>query len=234
MGFVPWTWTRGRCCKLWVINSLIASKSPSQGARAGWGECCLSKLGLHGSSLAAHRAHTACGRPPGARGVPGSAPAAQPSPHPAHLRLCHAGATAHFPGRGAEVSPDLFITKTPIKTPLKWQRTEQRWDVPPPCRDTTSGCLFCSVLSQCIHAVAALLYPFTWAHTYIPVVPECLLDTVCCPTPFMVGIQMRHLEQVLEQPMEEVLLPQGRGGSCMGPRVNLCPRVWLGPGGWRL
>uniref|UniRef100_A0A8B9ZDH9 DENN domain containing 2D n=1 Tax=Buteo japonicus TaxID=224669 RepID=A0A8B9ZDH9_9AVES len=62
-----------------------------------------------------------------------------------------------------------------------------------------------SVLSQCIHAVAALLYPFTWAHTYIPVVPECLLDTVCCPTPFMVGIQMRHLERVLDQPMEEVL-----------------------------
>ncbi|XP_033375752.1 DENN domain-containing protein 2D isoform X2 [Parus major] len=61
-----------------------------------------------------------------------------------------------------------------------------------------------SVLSQCIHAVAALLYPFTWAHTYIPVVPECLLDTVCCPTPFMVGIQMRHLQRVLEQPMEEV------------------------------
>ncbi|KFW78578.1 DENN domain-containing protein 2D, partial [Manacus vitellinus] len=61
-----------------------------------------------------------------------------------------------------------------------------------------------SVLSQCIHAVAALLYPFTWAHTYIPVVPECLLDTVCCPTPFMVGIQLRHLERVLEQPMEEV------------------------------
>uniref|UniRef100_A0A8C6N8M5 Uncharacterized protein n=1 Tax=Melopsittacus undulatus TaxID=13146 RepID=A0A8C6N8M5_MELUD len=67
-----------------------------------------------------------------------------------------------------------------------------------------------SVLSQCIHAVAALLYPFTWAHTYIPVVPECLLDTVCCPTPFMVGIQMRHLERVLDQPMEEVFHP-GRG-----------------------
>lgn len=70
--------------------------------------------------------------------------------------------------------------------------------MPPP------GSLSRSVLSQCIHAVAALLYPFTWAHTYIPVVPECLLDTVCCPTPFMVGIQMRHLERVLDQPMEEV------------------------------
>ncbi|XP_025066948.1 DENN domain-containing protein 2D isoform X1 [Alligator sinensis] len=63
-----------------------------------------------------------------------------------------------------------------------------------------------SVLSQCIHAVAALLYPFTWAHTYIPVVPECLIDTVCCPTPFMVGVQIRHLQQVQDQPMEEVLL----------------------------
>lgn len=84
---------------------------------------------------------------------------------------------------------------------------------PPPCCDITAGCLSYSVLSQCIHAVAALLYPFTWAHTYIPVVPECLLDTVCCPTPFMVGIQMRHLERVLEQPMEEVFHPEGRAAA---------------------
>lgn len=62
-----------------------------------------------------------------------------------------------------------------------------------------------SSLSKCIHAAAALLYPFTWAHTYIPVVPETLLCTVCCPTPFMVGIQKRYLKEVLEQPMEEVL-----------------------------
>ncbi|KAM7053740.1 DENN domain-containing protein 2D isoform 2-T2 [Molossus nigricans] len=61
-----------------------------------------------------------------------------------------------------------------------------------------------STLSQCIHAVAALLYPFSWAHTYIPVVPKSLLDTVCCPTPFMVGVQMRFLQEVMESPMEEV------------------------------
>lgn len=83
-----------------------------------------------------------------------------------------------------------------------------------------AGSLSRSVLSQCIHAVAALLYPFTWAHTYIPVVPECLLDTVCCPTPFMVGIQMRYLEQVLDQPMEEVFHP-GRGNVWMEPSGNL-------------
>ncbi|XP_071434908.1 DENN domain-containing protein 2D [Pithys albifrons albifrons] len=83
-----------------------------------------------------------------------------------------------------------------------------------------------SVLSQCIHAVAALLYPFSWAHTYIPVVPECLLGTVCCPTPFMVGIQKRHLEQVLEQPMEEALmvdLCQGRIIRAVGDEEQILP-----------
>ncbi|XP_019812422.1 DENN domain-containing protein 2D isoform X3 [Bos indicus] len=72
-----------------------------------------------------------------------------------------------------------------------------------------------STLSQCIHATAALLYPFSWAHTYIPVVPESLLGTVCCPTPFMVGVQMRFRQEVLDSPMEEVLL------------VNLCEGTFL-------
>ncbi|KAG6935350.1 DENN domain containing 2D [Chelydra serpentina] len=83
-----------------------------------------------------------------------------------------------------------------------------------------------SVLSQCIHAVAALLYPFSWAHTYIPVVPECLIDTVCCPTPFMVGVQKRCLEQVLDQPMEEVLLVdlcEGTFLRSVGDEGNILP-----------
>ncbi|XP_036622635.1 DENN domain-containing protein 2D isoform X1 [Trichosurus vulpecula] len=63
-----------------------------------------------------------------------------------------------------------------------------------------------STLSQCIHAAVALLYPFSWAHTYIPVVPESLLATVCSPTPFMVGVQKRFIQEVLDSPMEEVLL----------------------------
>ncbi|XP_020857118.1 DENN domain-containing protein 2D isoform X1 [Phascolarctos cinereus] len=72
-----------------------------------------------------------------------------------------------------------------------------------------------STLSQCIHAAAALLYPFSWAHTYIPVVPEKLLATVCSPTPFMVGVQKRFIQEVLDSPMEEVLL------------VDLCEGIFL-------
>lgn len=73
-----------------------------------------------------------------------------------------------------------------------------------------------STLSQCIHAAAALLYPFSWAHTYIPVVPESLLATVCCPTPFMVGVQMRFRQEVMESPMEEFPVSCGKTQSSEG------------------
>ncbi|XP_067863308.1 DENN domain-containing protein 2D-like [Heptranchias perlo] len=70
-----------------------------------------------------------------------------------------------------------------------------------------------SVLSQCIHAIAALLYPFTWQHTYIPVLPKVMLDTVCSPTPFMVGVQRQFLDQLQELPIEEGLMVDLRTGQ---------------------
>ncbi|XP_044531450.1 DENN domain-containing protein 2D [Gracilinanus agilis] len=95
-----------------------------------------------------------------------------------------------------------------------------------------------STLSQCIHAAAALLYPFSWAHTYIPVVPESLLATVCSPTPFMVGVQKRFIQEVLDSPMEEVLLVDLCAGTFLKsvsrsppsptipPLLLLLPFVW--------
>uniref|UniRef100_A0ACB8F6V8 DENN domain-containing protein 2D n=1 Tax=Sphaerodactylus townsendi TaxID=933632 RepID=A0ACB8F6V8_9SAUR len=83
-----------------------------------------------------------------------------------------------------------------------------------------------SSLSKGIHATAALLYPFTWCHTYIPVVPEQLLSTVCCPTPFMVGVQKRYLDEILDQPMEEVLLvdlSEGKFLKLVGDEEEILP-----------
>uniref|UniRef100_A0AAZ3PZS9 UDENN domain-containing protein n=1 Tax=Oncorhynchus tshawytscha TaxID=74940 RepID=A0AAZ3PZS9_ONCTS len=61
-----------------------------------------------------------------------------------------------------------------------------------------------STLSQCCHAVVALLYPFTWQHTYIPVLPPAMLDIVCTPTPFIVGLLSSSLPSLKELPIEEV------------------------------
>ncbi|XP_026182925.1 DENN domain-containing protein 2A-like isoform X1 [Mastacembelus armatus] len=63
-----------------------------------------------------------------------------------------------------------------------------------------------STLSQCCHAVVALLYPFVWQHTYIPVLPSAMLDIVCTPTPFIVGLLSSSLPQLSELPLEEVLV----------------------------
>ncbi|XP_062283894.1 DENN domain-containing protein 2D-like isoform X2 [Scomber scombrus] len=54
-------------------------------------------------------------------------------------------------------------------------------------------------LSQVIHAVAALLYPFTWQHTFISIVPEILIDVVMAPTPYLLGVQRHLLDQVNDQ-----------------------------------
>ncbi|KAF4082766.1 hypothetical protein AMELA_G00131360 [Ameiurus melas] len=63
-----------------------------------------------------------------------------------------------------------------------------------------------SVLSSCVHAVVALLYPFSWQHTFIPVLPSSMVDIVCCPTPFLVGILSSSLPKLKELPVEEALM----------------------------
>ncbi|XP_029912638.1 DENN/MADD domain containing 2Da isoform X2 [Myripristis murdjan] len=54
-------------------------------------------------------------------------------------------------------------------------------------------------LSQVLHAVAALLYPFTWQHTFISIIPEILIDIVMAPTPYMLGVQKHLLDLVTDQ-----------------------------------
>ncbi|KAI1893150.1 hypothetical protein AGOR_G00140950 [Albula goreensis] len=61
-------------------------------------------------------------------------------------------------------------------------------------------------LSEVINAVAALLYPFTWQHTFIPIVPEILIDVVMAPTPYLLGVQKRLLQCVIDQPDTSDLL----------------------------
>ncbi|XP_061592730.1 DENN domain-containing protein 2C isoform X3 [Cololabis saira] len=63
-----------------------------------------------------------------------------------------------------------------------------------------------SVLSRCGHAALALLYPFTWQHTFVPVLPASMLDISCSPTPFLIGVLAPCLPELLELPIEEVLI----------------------------
>lgn len=70
--------------------------------------------------------------------------------------------------------------------------------------------LFCakhlSILSSTIHALSSLLYPFSWQHTFIPVLPSAMLDVICSPTPYIMGITSAHLPKALTLPLEENVL----------------------------
>ncbi|KAG9270013.1 DENN domain-containing protein 2C [Astyanax mexicanus] len=61
-------------------------------------------------------------------------------------------------------------------------------------------------LSRCAHSALALLYPFTWQHTFVPVLPASMLDISCSPTPFLLGVLSPSLPQLLDLPIEEVLI----------------------------
>uniref|UniRef100_A0A8C6ZSG2 DENN domain containing 2C n=1 Tax=Nothoprocta perdicaria TaxID=30464 RepID=A0A8C6ZSG2_NOTPE len=63
-----------------------------------------------------------------------------------------------------------------------------------------------STLSKCGHAAVAMLYPFSWQHTYIPVLPASMIDIACSPTPFLIGILSCSLPQLQDLPIEEVLI----------------------------
>ncbi|KAL2103408.1 hypothetical protein ACEWY4_000276 [Coilia grayii] len=63
-----------------------------------------------------------------------------------------------------------------------------------------------STLSRSAHSALALLYPFTWQHTFVPVLPASMLDISCSPTPFLMGALSPSLPELLELPIEEVLI----------------------------
>ncbi len=58
-------------------------------------------------------------------------------------------------------------------------------------------CVF-STLSQVLHAVTALLYPFVWQHTFISIVPTVLIDVCAAPTPYLLGVQKSLLEELTD------------------------------------
>ena len=43
-------------------------------------------------------------------------------------------------------------------------------------------------LSLCSSAVVSLLYPFTWQHIFVPLLPAAMLEYACAPQPYILGV----------------------------------------------
>ncbi|XP_023713719.1 uncharacterized protein LOC111867790 isoform X2 [Cryptotermes secundus] len=60
-----------------------------------------------------------------------------------------------------------------------------------------------SRLSSCVEALQSILYPFSWQHTLIPVLPTSLLDICSSPTPYIVGILRGRDASMMPGPVDE-------------------------------
>jgi hypothetical protein len=63
-----------------------------------------------------------------------------------------------------------------------------------------------SNVSSCANAVFAFIYPFKWQHVFVPILPGKLLDYVCAPMPYILGIHSSMLQKVLKMPIDEVVI----------------------------
>ncbi len=67
-------------------------------------------------------------------------------------------------------------------------------------------CFFLITTLTYLQACVALLYPFTWQHVFIPVLPASLIDMCCAPMPFVVGVLSSYLPEVMKLPLDDVLM----------------------------
>lgn len=53
-------------------------------------------------------------------------------------------------------------------------------------------------LAAACRALAALMFPFRYAHVYIPLLPAGLAEVLATPTPFLIGVHSSLKEEVSE------------------------------------
>ncbi|CBJ25874.1 conserved unknown protein [Ectocarpus siliculosus] len=51
-----------------------------------------------------------------------------------------------------------------------------------------------SLLTPCAEVLSLVLYPLSWSHVYIPVLPEALLGVLAAPMPFLIGVHRSFVE----------------------------------------
>mmetsp|Transcript_41226 Transcript_41226/g.101719 ORF Transcript_41226/g.101719 Transcript_41226/m.101719 type:complete len:603 (+) Transcript_41226:43-1851(+) len=74
-------------------------------------------------------------------------------------------------------------------------------------------------ISTIAHCAMALLQPFTWQHVFIPVLPTSMIDYVCAPMPFVVGVLEAHRHLLLQQPMDECVFVEVDKGKLKGDEL---------------
>jgi hypothetical protein len=63
-----------------------------------------------------------------------------------------------------------------------------------------------SLLSNTIQEFETLLYPFSWPHTYIPLLPSYLIEMCEAPTPYIIGLVRSCKEELMRYNYENDMI----------------------------
>ena len=74
-----------------------------------------------------------------------------------------------------------------------------------------------SVLSACVQAANALLYPFSWQHPFIPVLPSQMIEYITAPMPFLFGVPQVLLKRKPAHEIKEVVILDVDNNSVRNP-----------------
>eukprot|EP01062_Namystynia_karyoxenos_P058171 TRINITY_DN495_c0_g1_i2.p1 TRINITY_DN495_c0_g1~~TRINITY_DN495_c0_g1_i2.p1 ORF type:complete len:1008 (+),score=205.01 TRINITY_DN495_c0_g1_i2:73-3024(+) len=71
-------------------------------------------------------------------------------------------------------------------------------------------------LTGACHAAVALMCPMEWPHTFVPLLPEVMLEAACAPTPWVFGVHASCMSQLAHLPMESCVCVDLRSGALAG------------------
>ena len=61
-------------------------------------------------------------------------------------------------------------------------------------------------LSGAVHAANAALYPLSWQHIFLPVLPEGFLDYLTAPMPFLIGLHSSLVPEMKKLPCDDIFM----------------------------
>ena len=78
-----------------------------------------------------------------------------------------------------------------------------------------------SRLSACVQAANTLIYPMSWQHIFIPVLPAHLMDYLSAPMPFLIGVPGPLMSRVKLAELGEVVILDADAGTVETPFQDL-------------
>jgi hypothetical protein len=83
-----------------------------------------------------------------------------------------------------------------------------------------------ALISHCALAFINMLYPFSWPHVFIPILPESLKAFLEAPVPFLIGLDTETTESYQDLPLEVMRVNLDNNKVLIGESIPKIPSAY--------